>query len=337
MMNRVKIGVVGNGEMAKRHIRALKTIKEVRILAISGRSECLLRSVASQFNIKDYYLNLDELISRTDIDAIDVVTPTYTHEEIVKKCLLAGKHVFCEKPIALELAQADRIIEAKNRSGKILMIGFPLRFSPEVMQAKQLISEGKLGNIRVAWFRYGKSLPEQLWYQDKDKSGGVTAELAVHFIDCLRWLIGSDVESVVSEASGDIYRLGKEDNIWAIYKFLNGAIGVVGSSYSFDYFDQDGGIIGDKLAIKFCRGRVIVSDYRRKKSILALAVRDYLSSLFVPFALAKDIAIINELKHFVGCVLNNKQPVITGEEARRVLELVLATTRAAKTGQRVNL
>lgn len=323
--------------MARRHLRAFKRVKGARVLAISGRNETALRAICSEFGVKNYYTDLESLLTRNDIDAIDVVTPTYTHESIVTHSLLSGRHVLCEKPIALTLAEADRMLSARRSAGKILMIGFPLRFSPEFVHAKQLIAKGVLGDIKVAWFRSARPLPVQRWYHDKDKSGGVAAELAIHFIDCLRWLIGSEAESVIGEATGDIYGLGKEDNIWAIYRFLNGAIGVIGSSYSFNSFDDDGGIIGNKLSLRFQRSRAILSDYRKKETLFSIAARDYISGLFIPFILLKDFAIITELQHFVDCVRNNTQPEVTGEEARRTLELVIAALQAAKTGQRVKL
>ena len=258
MSDKFKVGIIGAGRMAYWHLSGYRQMRGVDIVGIAVRTRPNVERLQKKFNIPNGYTDYKLMLEKHQPDAVNVTTPTYTHCPIVVDSLQAGCHVLCEKPMAMTVEEADRMIETEKRTGKMLMIGFSQRFYKEFITMKKIIDQGKLGNIKVAWFRRGISMPPQKWYSEKDKSSGVTCELAIHGIDWLRWIMDSPVTQVSAELTEHEKYPGIDDNIWMILKFENGAIGVIGASYTFPFLKRDIGVIGEKMALTVERSKIIL-------------------------------------------------------------------------------
>jgi len=334
MSGKIKIGIIGAGRMAYWHLKGYKKIPGVEIVGIAGRTETSVRYLMKKFNVSRGYTDYRKLLGEQKLDAVSITTPTATHCTITIDCLNAGAHVLCEKPLALSLEDVDLMIAAEQKNGRLLMPGFSQRFFKEFMHMKRIIDEGKIGSIRAAWFRRGINLPAQKWYSDKNKTRGVTCELAIHAIDWLRWIIDSPVVRVSAEVTESTSCPGIDDNSWIFLKFQNNAIGVVGASYYFPFLKRDIGVIGEKMALTIERCKVIVEPYG-SHSLGHMALKYLYYSLIIPYWLYYN-PFESELRNFIGSISGRNQPMITSKEGRINLAIALAALDSAKTGEKVN-
>lgn len=258
VQKQVRIGMIGYKFMGKAHSHAYRDLpfffdtEAIPVLqAIAGRDEGGVRSAARKMGWTSYETDWRRLVERDDIDLIDIVTPNNTHAEMAIAALQAGKHVLCEKPLAMNVEQARRMLEAARLSGKLHMICHNYRFAPAVQFAKKLIEEGRLGriyHIRATYLQDWIMDPEfpLVWRLQKEVCGsGTHGDLAAHIIDLARFLVGEFTEVVgtmetfikerpIAEASGGLSGSGKtgskatvdvDDASVFIARFENGAIG----------------------------------------------------------------------------------------------------------------
>ncbi|HHV97221.1 MAG TPA: Gfo/Idh/MocA family oxidoreductase [Clostridiaceae bacterium] len=209
MKNSINIGLVGYKFMGKAHSNAFQRLSmffnpsvKVNLKAICGRDENWVRESAEKFGWEGYETSWEKLVQRDDIDVIDIAAPSNVHKEIAIKAAEAGKHVFCEKPLALSLSDAREMLEAVKKNNVKHQIGFNYRFAPAVQLAKKLIDEGKIG--KIYHFR-GLYLQDWIidpgfplvWRLDKKVAGsGSLGDLGAHLIDLARFLVG-DFERVI--------------------------------------------------------------------------------------------------------------------------------------------
>lgn len=205
----IRVGLVGYRLMGRAHSHAYRDYSfyfdrdVVPVLqAIAGRNEAKVRAAAAKMGWASYETDWRRLIERDDIDLIDIVTPNDTHAEIAIAAAEAGKHVFCEKPLALSLDQAKQMLEAVEKAGVTHMICHNYRFSPAVQYAKKLIKEGRLGriyHIRATFLQDWLMDPNfpLIWRLQKEISGGGTlGDLGAHIIDLARFLVGEFQEVI---------------------------------------------------------------------------------------------------------------------------------------------
>jgi predicted dehydrogenase len=237
--------------------------------------------------------------------------------------------------MAMTLEEADSMIAAEKSAGKMLMVGFSQRFYKEFVHMKEIIDQGKLGTIKIAWFRRGINMPPQQWYSDKQKSSGVTGELAIHGIDWLRWIINSPVVQVSAELTEHEHYPGIDDNVWMLLTFANGTLGVVGASYTFPFLKRDIGVIGEKLALTIERSKVIVERYG-DHSLARLAMKFIQYSFIVPYWLYYN-PFERELEHFITCIQSGTSPLISSEDGREGLNIALKALESAHTGRKIQI
>ncbi|MEH7336323.1 Gfo/Idh/MocA family oxidoreductase [Neobacillus drentensis] len=256
---KVRVGMIGYKFVAKAHSHAFRDLPfyfdpetEPVLQAIAGRNEDALSAAADKFGFASYETDWQRLIERDDIDLIDIVTPNHTHAEMAIAAAEAGKHVFCEKPLAMTLDEARRMLKAVQKSGVVHMIGHAYRYAPAVQYAKKLISEGRLGRIyhvRATYlqdFIVDPNFP-LVWRLRKDVTGsGALGDIAAHILDLARFLVGeftevtSMMETIIKErplekASFGLKAIADEtskgmvevdDATAFLARFENGAMGV---------------------------------------------------------------------------------------------------------------
>ncbi|KPJ58404.1 MAG: hypothetical protein AMJ42_03320 [Deltaproteobacteria bacterium DG_8] len=335
MSEKIRVGIIGAGRMAYWHLKGYRKVKGVEIIGIAGRTKSNIEKLQGKFKVPRGYTDYREMLEKQRPDAVNVITPTYTHCPVVIDSLQAGCHVLCEKPMAMNLDEANQMIEAERRTGKIFMVGFSHRFYKEFVHIKKIIDQGMLGKIRVAWFRRGINLPPQKWYSEKGESLGVTCEVAIHAIDWLRWIINSKVVQISAELTESNTYPGIDDNVWMVLKFENGALGIVGASYTFPFLKRDVGVIGDRMALTIERGKVVVERYGHYS--LAMLVMKFIKySFIIPYWLFYN-PFERELEHFIECIRKGASPAISSEDGKESLEIALKAIESAHSGKKVQM
>lgn len=186
----MRLGIIGLGYIARTHLAAAQTLPAVDIVAAT-RSRSAEAIVAEYPNLR-IYEDADALLEDPGVDGVIVCVPTFLHEPIVAAAARSGKHILCEKPIALDEAGAERIVDAARQAGVSLMIGQVLRFWPEYVRLRDLVREGAIGNVRaVSAWRLAEYPTWSSWFRDPGKSGGCLLDLHIHDIDFLYWLCGA--------------------------------------------------------------------------------------------------------------------------------------------------
>ena len=225
MSEPIGVGIIGAGGLATlTHIPGYKSLPEkARIVAVADVVGKVAEKVAKEHEIPMAFDNYDELLALEEVEAVSICTPPVAHRDATIAALEAGKHVLCEKPMAMNAAEAQEMIEAAERTGQLLAIGFQARFSSEAQSLKRLIEGGELGDIyygRAVYNRRRGIPPWGKFHQFKGQSGGGSLlDVGVHVLDLALWLMGYPKPiSVVGSAyckfgnRGDIYRGDKE---WA--------------------------------------------------------------------------------------------------------------------------
>ncbi len=210
MNKTLKVAIIGAGTISKRHLDGYKVIPGVTLAAVCDLNEARARELAEEYGAEKAYADYHEVLNDPTIDAVSIVTPTFTHGKIVNEALAAGKHVLCEKPPALTYEEALQNEEAAKKSGKVLMYGFVVRFMDSSKYLKEYIEEGRMGEIYYAEAsRMSNNSELGGWFRDKTKSGGgMLMDAAIHQLDLLLWLMGypkvKSVKGFTSDVNKDL-------------------------------------------------------------------------------------------------------------------------------------
>jgi predicted dehydrogenase len=213
----VKIGILGLGFMGATHIGALSKLPGVEVAAVSSGNALALSGDLSQtggnlgreggkydFSKVRKYTGWRELVADPDLDAVDICLPTDLHAPAAIAALQTGKHVFCEKPMALTADECDRMIAQARQQNRILMIAQVLRFWPEYLYLKRFVSEGQYGRIQSATFVRRAGIPDwSKWLTDSSRSGGAILDMLVHDLDQVLWLFGAP-QRVAGKGLGEV-------------------------------------------------------------------------------------------------------------------------------------
>ncbi len=326
-MNKLKVGVIGCGSIAKRrHLIEYQQNENVEIVAVCDivpeRAEELAKTYHA-LSFTDY----KELLAIEEIDAISVCLPNYLHAPVSIEALYSGKHVLCEKPMATSREEAEEMIEAADRSGKKLMIAHNQRFVSSHQKAKEILESGKVGKIYSFRTAFGHRGPEawsidgaSSWFFNKEQAFiGALGDLGVHKADLLRYLLGDIVEVAAFVETSAKQNTEVDDNAVAILKTENGVIGTLTASWSYNASDNSTVIYGENAILRLEDD----PDY-------SLIVQ-YKNGETVKYELDKIQT--NEsggqtnthvIDHFVDSIIHNKTPLISGEEGKKSLEVILA-------------
>ncbi len=330
MSSAVRICLVGIGRAGQVHARSLTShVKGSELVALVDASVEARRVAGNHFGVEALFPTLEAALEGADFDAVVITTPTFTHRALVTLAAGAGKHVFCEKPMALDLAECDAMIAAVNHSGVRLQLGFMRRFDPEFTAAFERIEAGEIGRpMLVKSLTHGPGLPPA-WARDLKTSNGMLAEVNSHDWDCVRWLMGSDFERVYTEvANFKGAELGVEtqpfyDNVLVNLRFESGGLGSISGVCPCEYgYDARVEIVGERgvLQIGDLQGKAVVLCNNRDVGLVTPIYRTW------PERFAWGY--IHEMEHFIHCIQSGTRPKVGGEEGRWAVAGVLAATRS---------
>jgi len=340
----IGIGIIGCGTAGALHAASYSSDIELgraKLTAACDINENAAKSMANEHNMDAYYTNWQDLLERKDIDAVSICLPHYLHADVTVAAARAQKHVLCEKPMATTLEGCDRMIKATKETGVKLMIAENHRFLPVHTKIKQLVNEGRIGEILVARAFEGVdgfyvSKPNS-WHFTPDKAGGGTLlDAGVHRCAVLRWLLG-DVEYVRAcwlEKLMIKLENRAEDNAIMLLKFKSGAMAEVVVS------DTVVSPPTNRLELYGTEG-TILEDHAWQKPVMVYSNKpgpwgyewETPEVEHEPYPGYYGISFGNEVKHFVDCILEGKQPEMPGEEGKAAVEMVLMGYLSAKTGK----
>lgn len=334
----VRIGLLGCGFIGKVHAKAYAQIPDAKVVAVVDRDSGRAKEVAEEPGAEVVPV-VDDLLSRQDIDMVDVCLPTYLHADHVIAAARAGKHVLCEKPMALSLEQADAMIEATEQAGVAFMVGHTLRFWPEYVAIKDLVSRGELGKpVAVAATRLGTAptWSWDRWLLDPERGGGAVPDLHIHDIDYIAWLLGKP-RSVM--ARGVRSANGCWDHVFTTLDYGDGVAAFAEGTFlvppSFPFTMTFRAICENGTAEFVFRSGVNIE--ARAESGNTLTVYRKEGTVTHP-EVAKEDAYKAELEYFVRCIEEGRRPEITTPaDARLSLEIVLAAVRSLESGDVVRM
>jgi predicted dehydrogenase len=331
----IRVGLLGSGFMGKTHAQAWRKLENAKVMVVAGSSLASVADLAAWVH-SEATSSLDEVIARKDVDAIDICLPTNMHEEFAVKALSSGKHVLCEKPLALSLESADRIFDAADKSGKILMVAQVLRFWPQYRAAYEIVRSGELGQLLTVRASRTSRRPDWgAWFNDPVMSGGALFDLHIHDLDYLVSLWGKP-RSVHALGIYSCYR--SWDYVSTHLDFGYGKAEIEASflmpaTYPFTM----------ELRLLFERGlleynfRVAgnVDSCDSSESRLTLWKAD--GPMLFP-AVPETDGYLAEIRHFVDCIVVGKQSELTpNAEVRLVLQVISAIKKSLETGTPVRL
>ena len=344
MAKKVGVGLIGSQFISTIHAEALKRVANAEILAVMSPTAGHAKNFAEKFHIPHHFTNLDDMLAMQELDMIVVGAPNYLHCQITLKIAEAGKHVVVEKPLCMNLEEADRMIAACQKANVKLMYAEELCFTPKYVRLKGLLEEGALG--RPILFKQSEKHdgPHADHFWDVERSGGgVTMDMGCHGIQFFRWLHpGVPIKSVYAQMSTTVHQTKTkgDDNAIVILEFEDGVVAMMEESWT-----KLGGM-DDRAEIHGSEG-VAYADVLQGNSILTYsnrgvgyAVEKAGNTVGWSFTMYEEIwnyGFPQEFEHFVDCVQHDKQPLVTGEDGRAVLEVIFAAYASAGTGRKVEL
>ncbi len=341
-MDKVRVGIIGSGFVADIHAASFKMIPEGEVIAVASPTPGKAKRFAEERGIPHAFEKYQDLLALKEIDLVTLCIPNYLHAGVTSDAALAGKHVVCEKPLCMNLEEADRMISDCQQAGVWLMYAEELCFAPKYVRAKTLVDEGALGRPFLVKQSEEHSGPHMPWFWDVEKSGGgVLFDMGCHSIEYARWVFGKPAVKSVTAHLGTYVQGDKtrgEDHSFCIVEYEGGLVAHAENSWA-----KQGGV-DDRCEIYGSHG-FTRADLLRGNSLLTYsqagygyAVEKAESTRGYTFTMYEEIwnyGFPQEMSHFCRCVRGEEKPIETGEDGREVLKIIMAAYESAGTGQRI--
>ena len=336
----VRFGLIGCGRVAPRHAQSLIQLSDTQLVAVADIREDRARRFSAEYGAQAY-MDYDDMMARPDIDAVTVCVPSGLHAQVAIDVLQAGKHVLVEKPIALNLADADSMIATAREAGLTLGVVLQNRYNSPVQQVRTLIDQGRLGklylgSVCVRWYR-PQSYYEDGWHGTLSMDGGALMNQSIHHLDALQWFLGP-VASVYAYTATLAHTMESEDVGVAVVRFRSGALATIeGSTLTWPQnLEGSVALFGERGSIKI--GGTALSRITLWKVDGELEREaEILTSQRVDPPTVYGYSHREVIHDFARALLDGHEPSTPGPEARKSLALVLAIYESARRGRQVQL
>jgi len=331
----MRFGLIGYGAWGRHHAEAIKKTDDAELIAIACKREKTSELAKQEHPEVSVYRDYRDLLKRSDIDAVDIVIPTYLHSEVGIAALEAGKHVLLEKPMAGSIEECDRLIEAANRSGKVLSIGHEFRLSTQWTRVKKAIVNGEIGKplyIMVSLFRFPYRKGSNDWRYNRDMVGSWVLEEPIHFFDLILWFFEEcgDPISIFSLGNSKNRTEGLYDNFSAIVCFPNDAYAVVTQTLGGFEHSQIVEVVGTKGSIRGwwsgIMDRTLEPEFGLK---IQRSGRDQCEEIPIPSPSGEIFELEEELRQTVEGFKTGRA-LLPPEEARKSVVICLEAERSLK-------
>ena len=344
-VEKLGVGIIGVG-IGQLHVQGYTEHPDSQVVAICDINLERGKKVAEKFGVPKVVKDYRDLLKMDGIDAVSVCVPNYLHAEMTIAAFEAGKHVICEKPLAMNSKEGEAMVAAGKKAGKLFMTAFNNRFRGDTQVLKRFIEQGELGDIyyaKTGWIRR-KGIPGMgSWFTTKSKAGGgPLIDIGVHVLDLTLWLMGNPKAKTVSgstyamfgckgEGMGDWGTAEKggvcdvEDLAAGFIRLENGATVFVEASWA-SHIEKDlfySNLIGTK-------GGADVEPFRVYKDMHGATVD-------ITPGFPQQEGHVTEVKHFVDCLVNGQKLVATGEHGLEIIRILDALYKSAATGKEIKL
>ncbi|MBU0951330.1 MAG: Gfo/Idh/MocA family oxidoreductase [Elusimicrobia bacterium] len=343
----IKWGVIGAGGIADRRTipEGIAKAPNAKLVAVMDIDAVKAKAVAEKYKVK-YYTDEKDLLSDNEVEAVYIATPTYLHCSQASLAAEKGKHILCEKPMAITLGEARQIIDVCKKNKVNFSLGYMMRFHAHHQKIKELIKQGLLGQLVMARAQLSCWYPpiEGAWRQDPELGGGgALIDMGSHCIDLLEMFIGR-VKEVSCFVGNLTHKYPVEDTANVLLKFENGAQGAVDNCFNIpdasaknilEIYGTKGSILAKGTIGQMPGGEAMVyleGDGKKYNAQQQRVIADGEKIEVEPVNMYKA-----EIEHFSDCIENNKAPAITPEEWLHNLEICLAAYESAKTGKAVKI
>jgi myo-inositol 2-dehydrogenase/D-chiro-inositol 1-dehydrogenase len=343
-MTRTRVGLVGSQFVSSIHAAAVRSVADAELLAVASPTADHARRLAERFGVPHVFTDYRRMLDLEELELVVLGIPNDLHCQATLDAAAAGKHVVCEKPLCLNLGQADRMIAACRAAGVKLMYAEELCFAPKYVRLKQLLDQGALGRPTLIKQSEKHDGPHAAHFWQVERSGGgVTMDMGCHAVEFFRWMLGKPkIASVYAQMDTQVHaaKTRGEDNALLIVQFEGGCVGLAEESWT-----KPGGM--DDRAEVYGSGGVAYADLLHGNAIETFSTTGYDYAVekagttagwsFAVYEELWNYGFPQEMAHFVDCVRHDRQPLETGEDGRAVLEAVFAAYRSAAAGRKVPL
>ena len=325
-MTELGFALIGCGGMGRSEAKVLGQVPEAKLVAVCDVAPAAAEAFGQEMGVPAY-TDLAEVLGRPDVGAVIVATPNALHTQVVLDAAAAGKHIFCEKPMAITTAECDRMIAAARDRGVRLMVGHVLRLLPVFTDVVAMFDSGKFGRPvaaqinRLGWF----GTPKAQYRYRKDTVGGLIYDVSIHEVDLLRRLCGP-LQSVFAVMDRSVVpNIDYEDNLQLQFRFRSGAMATLFESLASAFSSFTGTIIGERGTVQF--------DYGAKRITHAVQGEKPVTQTIE----GGENGYLRELRSFTDWVLHDKTPLLTHREGRAAIAAAQAAYRSAQTGEPVEV
>ena len=324
----IKVGVVGCGQMGRKHAINCSKIDGVTVVAVVDRDSIRSNTLAQEIKARPFS-SIKEALTFDDLDAVIIATPPDQHGEAALAAIKAGKSVFIEKPIALDMLTARILCEAVDKARVVNAVGFHLRYAPLTQKAKALIVGKQVNEVRsVTTTSYYLKLDMPGWFLQRKHSGGPLLEQSLHMFDIARYLVG-DITHIFAQGERlvrpELAEFDSEDTMVLAYRICNGALGVHLDSCATTIFNWEIELFGEdwRLLVDYARNQI--TGYIREEQIQYNPAKIDIHEL--------------EIKAFLETVRNDEKTLILSNfvDATKTLEAMLAADMSLKNGLQSHL
>jgi predicted dehydrogenase len=331
---KLRYGLIGAGSNAERkHLSNYTSLPNAEVVAICDINIESARRLAGKYGVKAVYSNYMEMLNKEELDLVSVCTPNFLHAEISIHALLSGVNVHCEKPLAMNANEAKRIVEARDKSGKKLMVGLNNRFTNEAVFLKRFIDEGHLGDIyhaKAGWKRRSGIPGRGTWFTNKEYSGGgVMIDLGVHYLDLALFLMGNPKPHYITGSTYQNFdhtttrnRNGYKGDPNGVFNVEDSAMGFIGlenkSTVDFE-FSWASNIDKDMTFIELLGSKggasIINGELKIYSEILDTCID-------ITPKLNPNIKLLNEFGHFVHAILYDEELISPAEHGVYMMDII---------------
>ena len=331
---KINVGVIGAGRIGTLHIEHLaQNIPDAELVAICSLDRGRVDTLAAQFNLPKVTNDYTTILADAQIDAVLICTSTDTHVQISQEAAEGGKHIFCEKPIAFDLAQIDETLAIVEKSGVKFQVGFNRRFDASFRRIREAVAAGEIGEPHILRITSRDPGPPPIEYVKV--SGGIFLDMTIHDFDMARYLIGDEVTEVYAtggvRVDPGIGEAGDIDTAVITLKFRNGVIGTIDNSREAVYgYDQRVEVFGSKGMVTAANPLTDTVTFSDSAGTRAAAPPYFFIERYKPAFLA-------ELQAFLTCIREDTAPLVTGEDGRVPVVIGFAAMQSLRENRPVRL
>jgi predicted dehydrogenase len=344
MSRSIRVGIVGSQFIASIHAESVRKCPIGELAMVASPTSANAEAFARRFGIPRWSTDPLALIRSHDVDLVILASPNDTHAPLTLAAAEAGKHVVCEKPLCLNLDEADRMLDACRRADVKLMYAEELCFAPKYVRLKQLLDSGALGQATLLKQSEKHDGPHAAHFYDVERSGGgVTMDMGCHAIAFFRWLLGNrPITSVYSQMNTHVHgaKTRGDDNALLVLEFEGGCVALAEESWTKLGGMDDRAEVHGTEGVAFAdllHGNAIETYSRKGVDYAVEKAGSTVGWSFTIYEEAWNYGFPQEIAHFLECVRDDTRPLVTGEDGRAVLEAIFAAYASAGEGRKVAL